>query len=214
MLLVVVVGSTTGCSHELEDRLAAVTKDRDDVRTNLATRDNEVTRLQTELAAAQGENAKLTATPRFYYDDAVDKERTSDAADTDEADQAAVAAYDEVIRRFPTDPLSAEAGKRRTAVAARLQRRAAARRRAQAEVVQQIAVCKQNHAAAQASVEGSVRFTWNNEIDMNAMMARGRDRQPYDEAASAAKARAEELLKGGVSDPDGDLANNVSGCDR
>jgi hypothetical protein len=213
MLLLTFASALAGCTRGLEEQIAATTKEGDDFRATLATRETEAAQLHADLAAVVSENAKLKQTPQVYLDAAADKGRAADTADTDEADQAAVAAYDDIVRRYPSDPLAAEARLHRNALVGRVERRAAARRRAQAEVVRQIDICTRNHATASSMSEDSLQYNYNNRIDMNAVMDGMRASKPYNQAATTAKARAEELLKGGVPDPDGELAKRVSGCD-
>jgi len=198
-----------GCDHKAEDMLVVATKERDENKQALA-------KAQAQIVQLQAENQQLKQTAHFYFDQATNEMNTADSTNTDTADRAVIAKFQEVASRFPDDPLAESAAGRIKNLEKRISDRDLAIQKAQAEVLQLVKTC---HAAS-----AKVRRINNSDdlliadrfnrlaIDTNALLAHTRESRPYEEASSKAKERAQALLQN-VPDPDGTLGGKVNGCD-
>jgi len=212
LLIAAVLAATTGCSKKVEEALEIAVKERDEARATVSALTREKEEALGQIARLQAENQQLKLTPRYYFDLAATAQGAADAANTDEADKAAITAFQEVIRRFPEDPLGVLAADKVKELEKRIAGRVVALRRAQAEVLRLIGVCRQEAKIAEEISREHLVFTRGNDIDLNLAMAGTRRADPHRRAANKAKERAEELLSE-VPDPGGQLADKVRGCD-
>jgi hypothetical protein len=201
--------SNLGCSHGTEDALAKVTTEWNESKQALAKAQEQVTQLQAE-------NQQLKQTAHFYFDEAVKQVNTADTVNTDKADRVAIAKFQEVVSRFPDDPLAEAAAGRIKNIEKRVSDRDLAIAREQAEVLQLVKICHESMAAVR-SINSRDDVLIANRFDQlaisaSALLAHERETKPYEEAARKAKEKAQALLQR-VPDPDGTLGQKVDGCD-
>ena len=199
-----------GIIHALRAKLSTTEADLDAV-----TRERNQARaeLQTQIAAI-AERDELIRVLSLTAQHWLARAAEVSTLNTDEADTVAIAILDEVPARWPTDPLVPAARDRKAELQRRIKGRADALRNAQAEVRRLIAVCKENHETANR-IEGEylVFNPWNNEVDLNAMIAGNRAARPQIDRMNAAYERALELLRTGTTpDPGNELHAAVERC--
>jgi hypothetical protein len=184
-----------------EQQLASSTEKQRAAEESAKTQAERVKTLEAELSS-------LKQTAQYTFD-----QGTRAAVDeTDEGDRAAIAKMEEVIDRWPTDPLAEEARKRIEDYQKRTKKRADALLKEQEEVRQQIKRCEAATAGIKASQDKSMVFDEQGELDVTAALAGTRKQEALKKAAAKAKARAKELLQT-VADPDGALGKAAEICD-
>jgi len=163
-----------------------------------------------KLSALESELQGLKQTAQYQFDQATQ----AAVADTDEGDKDAIAKMEELIQRWPLDPLVTEARKRIEDYQKRGKKRADALAQAQDEVRQQIKRCEAATAGIKASQDKSMVFDDQGELDVSVALAGTRKQEALKKAAGKAKAEAKRLLEEkGVPDPDGALAKAAEICD-
>jgi len=204
VLLVLVVGLSGGCDHKTEEMLAVATKERDEAKSALAKAEAQIEKLQAE-------NLQLKQTPRFFFDQAVSEEKTADTANTSNADRAAISKFQDVVTRFPDDPLAQAATENIAKLNKRISQRDLAIQKAQGEVLRLVKTCHDATATVQRISDNDMlmadRFN-RLAINTNALLESSR----YEKAAERAKEKAQALLQG-VPDPNGALSQKVDSCD-
>jgi prophage DNA circulation protein len=210
LLALSLICSISGCSHKTEDALAAVTKERNEGQQAFA-------KAQEQLAQLEAENQQLKQTAHFYFDQGTDELSKATSANTNDADRTAITKFQEVVNRFPDDPLAAIATDKIKSVEKRISERHLELEKAQAEVVRLVKTCHESTVAVQR-INGRndvlVANRWDQlAISASALLAHEREAKPYEEAAQKAKERAGALLEN-VPDPDKTLAQKVDGCDN
>lgn len=180
------------------------------VKAQLDAAQKEIGTLKAALVTVQEENTELKQTPRFFFDAAIAKMA---ASDSDGGDEAAIAAFQQLVDRFPGDSLVQEASKKISELKGRIATRARELAKAQTKVRQLIASCKSNARSAKIAEESGLVFNRYNQLNLNAAIASSRRSDAFRKKAEAAKEKAEELLKI-VPDPDGKLREQVQKCDE
>jgi hypothetical protein len=202
--LLFTVGLLIACSHRTEDMLAAAIKQQDEAKSALAKAEAQVKQLQEE-------NQQLKETPRFFFDQAVSEMKNAESANTDKADRAAVTRFQEVVSRFPEDPLAQAATENISKLNKRISERDLAIQKAQVGVLRLVKTCHDATATVQRISDNDMltadRFN-RLAINTSALLESSR----YERAAERAKEKAQALLQG-VPDPDKTLAQQVDSCD-
>jgi len=203
--LLLAVGLSVGCDHKTEEMLAVITKERDEAKNALA-------KAQAQIEKLQAENLQLQATPRFFFDQAVSEEKTADTAHTSDADRVAISKFQEVVTRFPDDPLAQAATENIAKLNKRISERDLAIQKAQGEVLRLVKTCHDATATVQRISDNNMlmadRFN-RLAINANALLESSR----YERTAERAKEKAQALLQG-VPDPNEALSQKVDSCDN
>jgi len=204
-----------GCSGDEvpQAELAKVRGQLDEATKAKMAVEAEMAKLHARLAEVEAENTKLKQTPRYYFDQAVARMK---ASKDDAGDNEAVTAFQNVVDRFPDDPLGTAAENKIGDLKTRIGERGRKRRQAQARVRKLIKICRRNFRKSNEVSQGGMRFTHGGAggLDMNRLMAADRKAQPYRKKVEAAVREAEKLLAGGVPDPGGKLAAELRRCDE
>jgi hypothetical protein len=207
--LLFLICSSLGCSYRTEEALSAVTKDRDATKQALAKADVQIAQLQME-------NQQLKQTAHFYFDQAVSEMSAADNANTNAADHLVISKFQEVVNRFPGDPLAGAAAGRIKNLEQQIFNRDLVLGEAQAEVVRLVKIC---HDSSEAIVRINKRDDllmadqFNHiAINASALLAEQKEKEPYEDVVQKAKKKAQSLLQN-VPDPDGTLGQEVDACD-
>lgn len=204
----------TEAREKVASELARVQKELEGAKSNAVTvaKENEeaLAVVNATIATLQAENLQLKRTPQFYFDQAVAAMASSD---TDDGDTEAMAAFQQVIDRFPQNLMALEAQKKIADLNSRIAGRARALAKAQAEVRRLIQVCRSNARSAAATRREGLRFNAFNQVDMNVAMDASRRADPLEKRATKAKEGAGNLLNAAL-DPDGQLKRQIETCDE
>lgn len=172
--------------------------------------------VQGQIDQVQPENDRLRQMPRYYFDQAVDAQLAAERSDSNDADAAAVAKFEDVLTRFPNDPLAKAARERTKALEARISARNLAIKRKQEEVVKLIQECKSSAASLWRISGNSNDLLMNGyngpTINVDLMVRRADQARPYTQTIEKAKSRAKGLLRD-LPDPDYSLSRQVENCD-
>ena len=203
--LLLAVGLSVGCDHKTEEMLAAAIKQRDEAKSALAKAEAQVKQLQEE-------NQQLKETPRFFFDQAVTEMKNAESTNTDEADRAAAARFQEIASRFPDDPLTQAATENIGKLNKWINERDLSIQKAQAGVLRLIKTCHDAAATGRHIMDnnGLTTDAFNRlAVNSSALLESSR----YQRAAGRAKEKAQALSQG-VPDPDGTLSQKVDSCDN
>src|ERR1019366_6531387 len=153
----------------------------------LVMSEQDVTRLQSDVAELEKETQELKRLPNYYFGKAVDNMLSAKAQDNDSADREAISQFQSFIDRFPGDALDEGSSRHIAELEQRISERTRTLQRAQAEVVQLVEVCKENVDAIQRAGGGRKMFTENNKVDWAAYQANETEERPYQRALKGAQ---------------------------
>jgi chromosome segregation ATPase len=197
---------------QLETKLRATLTERDAARAEVARLTGEQAEADARVSGLEAEVARLEATARHVFATAVDIETNALAAESDELDTGAAAAFRAVTEGFAGDRLAGIASKRAAALDARIRQRADARQKARREIRQLIEACRSDSRRARRAEEEGIRFVGLfQQLDLNSAMAAGHRRQALEASAQRAKERGEALLSK-ADDQDGALRSDLEDC--
>jgi hypothetical protein len=169
--------------------------------------------LRESVVALESEKERLSQTPRFYYERAVDEMEIAVASDTDDTDEKAISLFQDFAKSFHGDTLAKPATSNIIRLQADVAKRSSDIREKQAEVAHLITICKQDSLRARQIEESRpMRFTQSGDIDFNYDSATTDASSPYKNTAYAAQKRARALLEAGLPDPGDILGMGSESC--
>jgi len=206
------LGEAIKARDSVASELEKVRKQLDDSQHVATSLQESLNAEKAKVVALQAENVQLKQTPRYYFDQAVGAMKTADGADTDDADQAAITKFQEIVQRFPEDALSSAAKSKIKELNDRITGRARALAKAQQEVKRLINVCVSSSKQARRIEREGAEYYAFHPVD-SGIVSYIRRNEELSSRIAKAKESAMKLIDS-VPDPGGRLLEMIKECDR
>ena len=200
--------SLAGWQHwrllDTQRELATISSKREGTEKKLAFAELAVSRTEKDIQT-------LKNTPRFYFVQAAKDLESARKANEDEADRLAIAKFQTVVDRFPTDVLAKAAKRRIAELEGRISDRALETKRTQAEVWRLTQICHDAYLTVRSISTKYYHLTASGQWDLHAQEMEDREEAPYRQPGDKAQRQADKLRLT-VPDPDGALAKRAENC--